>query len=74
MNEYRNLSFVIGKEVTVFPLIGENKKSYKAKAIAIDDNASLIVKDLQGKEHILNSGEVSLRTKNAQSIPKNEKA
>lgn len=57
MQEYKQKSIVLGKEI--FVLKGEKRK--KAKAIDIDDNACLIVKYENGETEVLSSGEVSVR-------------
>ena len=62
MEEYRAASFLIGQELTVYPLIGDDKSSYKAKAVAIDDNAGLVVELADGSKKTLSSGEVSLKS------------
>lgn len=60
MQEYKNLSFMIGQTVEVHPVIGDDKSVYKAKVIDIDDNAALVVETEDGTIKSLNSGEVSL--------------
>lgn len=62
IKEYRDASLLIGKTITVFPLIGDQKSSYKATAIDIDNNAGLIVKLADGTIRTLNSGEVTLKS------------
>ncbi len=62
MEEYRSASFLLGQQITVFPLIGDIKTSYKATATSIDDNAGLIVTLSDGSTKTLNSGEVSLKS------------
>lgn len=62
MQEYRNASILLGREITVFPLIGDDKSSYKATATSIDDNAALTVTLQDGTMRTLNSGEVSLKS------------
>jgi len=64
MEEYRQASFLLGQKITVFPLIGDSKSSYKATATAIDDNAGLVVTLSDGRSRTLNSGEVSLKSEN----------
>lgn len=57
MSEYISRSNVIGREVTVTaPGV-----SYSAVVVGIDQNARLLVKTQDGEEHILNSGEISVR-------------
>ena len=58
--EYKSLMFLIGKKLTVHPLIGDDKTAYKATAIDLDKNAGLIVKLPDGTKKTLNSGEVTL--------------
>ena len=58
--EYKSLSFLIGKKLTVYPLIGDDKTAYKATAVDIDKNAALIVKLPNGTKKTLSSGEVTL--------------
>ncbi|MCR5766445.1 MAG: biotin--[acetyl-CoA-carboxylase] ligase [Treponema sp.] len=62
--EYKRLSFLLGKTLTVYPVIGDEKSSYKAKAVDIDENASLIVELSDGSKKSLFSGEVSLKSAN----------
>ena len=62
MEEYRAASFLLGQEITVFPLIGDTSKSYKARSTSIDDNAGLIVTLSDGTSKTLSSGEVSLKS------------
>lgn len=62
--EYKELSFLLGKTITVYPVIGDEKSSYKAKAVDIDENASLIVELSDGSRKSLFSGEVSLKSAN----------
>ena len=62
--EYKELSFLLGKTITVYPVIGDEKSSYKAKAVDIDENASLIVELSDGSQKKLLSGEVSLKSAN----------
>ena len=58
--EYKSLMFLIGKTLTVYPLIGDEKSAYSAVAIDIDQDAALIVQLPDGKKKSLNSGEVTL--------------
>ena len=62
IKEYKEASFLIGRELTVYPLIGDEKSSYKATATDIDDNAGLIVTLEDGSKRTLSSGEVSLKS------------
>ena len=60
INEYKSQLFLIGKTLTVHPLIGDDKTAYTATAIDIDEEAGLIVKLPDGTEKTLSSGEVTL--------------
>ena len=62
IKEYKEASFLLGRELTVFPLIGDEKSSYKATATDIDENAGLIVTLPDGTKKTLNSGEVTLKS------------
>lgn len=64
IKEYKEASFLIGRELTVYPLIGDEKSSYKATATDIDDNAGLIVTLEDGSKRTLSSGEVTLKSTN----------
>ena len=62
IKEYKESSFLLGQELTVYPLIGDQKSSYKAKATDIDENAGLIVTLKDGSKKTLSSGEVTLKS------------
>ncbi len=62
IKEYREASFLLGQELTVYPLIGDKKSSYKAMATDIDENAGLIVTLKDGSQRTLSSGEVTLKS------------
>ena len=62
IKEYKEASFLIGRELTVFPLSGDQKSSYKATATDIDENAGLIVTLSDGTKKTLTSGEVTLKS------------
>ena len=64
MDEYKRLVFLIGEDVEVHPIIGDEKSVYTATAIDIDENASLVVKMKDGTTRKLSSGEVSLKSAN----------
>lgn len=59
--EYASLSFIIGKEITVIPVIGEQESSYKATVLSIDKEARLHVRLFDGSERALSSGEISIK-------------
>ena len=56
MEEYRTRSAVLGRRVHYV----QNGVAYEGEAIAIDDGGGLLVKDGEGREHLLASGEISL--------------
>lgn len=60
--EYKKMMFLIGKTITVHPLIGDDKTAYTATAINVDKNAGLVVKLEDGSKRTLNSGEVTLHS------------
>jgi len=62
--EYKKLSFLIGKKLKVYPVIGDEEKAYFAKAIDIDENACLVVETEDGSQKKLFSGEVTLKSAN----------
>ncbi len=62
IEEYRRLSFLIGRKLTVHPLIGDDKSAYTATAIEIDEDARLIVELEDKSRRALNSGEVTLKS------------
>ena len=64
IKEYKEASFLIGRELTVYPLIGDEKTAYKATATDIDENAGLVVKLADGSLRTLSSGEITLKSKN----------
>ena len=61
IEEYRQLSFLIGKKITVNPVIGQ-KESYIATVKVIDNNASLVVQLEDNTIKTLFSGEVTLHS------------
>lgn len=68
MQEYRELSFLIGQTFDVHPVIGDEKSVYQARATGIDDNAGLIVQLPDGTTRTLTSGEVKLNSYNFTSV------
>ena len=60
IQEYREASFLIGKEIVVHPIAGSMRDCYKAKVLDVDENASLVVLLADGSKRILSSGEVSI--------------
>ena len=55
--EYRERSLVLGKRIVVH----QGKEHYHALAVAIDDDAHLVVEDEAGTAHVLSSAEISVR-------------
>lgn len=62
IEEYKSLSFIIGREVEVHTLIDSTQGIYKATAVDIDQNAALVVQLPDGTKKTLISGEVSLKS------------
>ncbi len=62
IEEYKSLSFIIGRQVEVHTLIDSSQGIYKATAIDIDQNAALVVQLPDGTKKTLISGEVSLKS------------
>lgn len=62
IQEYKDLSFLIGKEVEVHTLIDSSQGIYMAKVLDIDQNAALVVSLADGSKKTLISGEVSLKS------------
>ena len=62
IQEYKSRSLLIGKTVTVSPVIGEEKTNYTCVVTGITDDAKLEVRLTDGTVRYLDSGEVSLRT------------
>ncbi|HHD2753997.1 TPA: biotin--[acetyl-CoA-carboxylase] ligase [Clostridium perfringens] len=58
MQEYKVLSFVLGKKVSFL----KNNRLNKAKAVDISDEGALVVQYENGDLDYLNSGEVSIKT------------
>ncbi len=61
LKEYAARSFLVGKEIQVIPVIGDEKTSYKAKVLGIDQEARLLVRLEDGSERALFSGEISIK-------------
>ncbi len=57
MEEYRSRSLVIDSDVWVISM----RSTYKAHVVNIEDNGALLVRDEKGEQHLLNSGEISIR-------------
>lgn len=62
IEEYKSLSFLIGKTIKVHPIIDNPDSTYEAKAVDIDDKASLVVELSDGSRKTLSSGEVSIHS------------
>ncbi|MBR5965082.1 MAG: biotin--[Treponema sp.] len=61
LQEYADLSFIIGKQITVIPVIGDERTSYQATVLGIDKNARLLVRLDDKSERALSCGEISIR-------------
>lgn len=59
--EYAERSFIIGKKITVIPVIGDEKSAYAATVLGIDKEARLLVRLDDGSERALSSGEISIK-------------
>ena len=59
MQEYRDLTFLIGKTMEISPVINGQQK-FMAKAVDITEDAALVVEKEDGTLINLQSGEVSL--------------
>ncbi len=59
VNKYRQLSTVIGKEITVITV----NERYNARVDDIDDSFGLVITKNNGEKMTLRSGEISIRTK-----------
>ncbi len=65
--DYKARSFVLGKEILILPVAGQEKErnpadGIQAKAVDIDSDGGLIVRYRDGSLGTLNSGEISIRT------------
>lgn len=61
LDEYAALSFIVGKTITVIPVIGDNNSAYAATVLGIDKKARLLVRLNDGSERALSSGEISIK-------------
>lgn len=59
LDVYRKHSMVLGKEINYY----KNKEKFSGTAIAIDDKGGLVIRNDNGTESILNSGEITIRIK-----------
>ncbi|MDD2189806.1 MAG: biotin--[acetyl-CoA-carboxylase] ligase [Eubacteriales bacterium] len=67
IREYKERSFVLGKEVLIIPAGGmtngrNQSEGIKALALDVDSEGGLVVRYQDGSIHTLNSGEISVRT------------
>ena len=60
MEEYKRRSFLIGKQLNVYPVIGDEATAYSALVRDIDQHANLVVELADGSYKTLSSGEVSI--------------
>ncbi len=61
LDEYAALSFIVGKTITVLPVISDDNSAYAATVLGIDKKARLLVRLNDGSERALSSGEISIR-------------
>lgn len=61
LDEYAALSFIVGKTITVLPVIGDDNSAYSATVLGIDKKARLLVRLNDGSERALSSGEISIK-------------
>lgn len=59
--EYAARSFIVGKTITVIPVIGDENSAYSATVLGIDKEARLLVRLNDGSERALSSGEISIK-------------
>lgn len=70
MTEYRQRSIIKpGHKIRVFPLAGSTQDSYMATCLGIDQNARLQIITEDGKQKLLDSGEVSLQSQEFTDSP-----
>lgn len=70
MEEYRQRNLLKpGHKIRVFPLAGSTQDSYPATCLGIDQDARLQVQTEDGKQKLLDSGEVSLQSQEFTSQP-----
>lgn len=62
IEEYKSLSFLLGKTIKVHPVIDNPNGVYEAKAVDIDQSAALVVELSDGSKKTLSSGEVSIHS------------
>lgn len=62
IEEYKSLSFLLGRTIKVHPVIDNPNGVYEAKAVDIDQSAALVVELSDGKRKTLSSGEVSIHS------------
>ena len=61
LKEYAERSFLVGRQVTILPVIGEEKSAYSATVLGIDKKARLLVRLSDNSERALSSGEISIK-------------
>lgn len=62
MKEYKARSILIGREIEVTPVIGQDEGKYLCTPIDITDDAKLVVRLSDGSEKMLDCGEVSINS------------
>lgn len=61
IKEYKAKSFLIGKNVVVHPIIGDDRSAYAAKVLDIDDKAALVVELIENNRQESERGEIKNR-------------
>lgn len=62
IDDYRDLSVVIGKQITVYPTpVTDMDNRYSATAVDIDDRGGLVVRLDDGSQTTLSTGEITIR-------------
>lgn len=60
IKEYKERSNIIGRKLSVTPVVGNNSTTYQATAVDITADAGLVVEIARGVRKILHTGEVTL--------------
>lgn len=59
IDDYKKRSMVLGKDISVFPVLGA--EGYPAKAVDIDRNGGLVIETPGGEKKTLSTGEITIR-------------
>lgn len=63
MQEYKDRSFLIGREIEISPVINSEDKNYKCVVQDITEDAKLVVRLKNGEIKALDSGEISIHSR-----------